>query len=94
MANEKNVAVEAKKDLVKSVKFRRRRYEIEDEQTGEKSVGEYIECTADFKGETVRFKVDERSSKMVKVLMKIYGYPLYDTDGVSIVKEEDMPDEL
>ena len=83
MANEKidNVTNLAKKiDLVKPVTFRRRKYEIG--EGADKTIGEYIECTAELKGESVRFKVDQKDSKLVKVLLRMYGYPLYDRYSV------------
>lgn len=53
-----------------------------------KVVGEYIEVSCKFAGETVRFKVDDKSSKMVKALMRMHGYALVDVDGVSVVHED------
>ena len=79
-------------DLVKPVTFRRRMYEME--ENGEKKVGEYIECSTVIRGEVVRFKVAQQDSKFVKVMMRLYGYPLYGTDGVSVVQEEPLTDEL
>ena len=90
MANEKDlVGVVAKKaDLVKPVTFRRRRWEIADEKTGEKVVGEYLVCTCVFAGETLRFKVDDKDGKMIRTLLRMYGYPLYDLDNETVVPEE------
>lgn len=90
MANE-NVGRVAKGELKKEVSFRRRKYEIKNED-GTVSVGEYLECSATVAGETVRFKADPASSKMVRVLMKIHGFPLFDVDGVSVVKEDAVVD--
>ncbi len=89
MANEKeNVTKVQKAGLNKVVSFRRRMYEVEDENTGEIKTGEFLECTAIFAGETVRFKADQASSKLMRVLMKMHGYPLYAKDGVTIIPEE------
>ena len=77
MANEKNGFPVAKIELKKEVVFRRRKFEIKDEETNEVVVGEYIEVTCKFAGETVRFKVDDKSSKMVKALMRMNEF-----DGV------------
>ena len=89
MANEKDVGVVSRKaDLVKPVTFRRRKWEIVDEKTGDKIDGEYLVCTCTFAGETLRFKVDDKDGKMIRTLLRMYGYPLYDLDNETIIVED------
>ena len=93
MANEKeNVTNVAKSVLSKRVEMRRIMYEFADEKTGEPKQVECLEVSCMFAGESVRFKVQPNDSKLMRVLMRLNGYPLYTKDGV-IVEEHYEADE-
>ena len=85
MANEKENVT--KSVLTKEVSFMRRWYDFTDDN-GVFHEGESIVCTCTVAGEAVRFKVDKADAKLLRVLMKMHGYPLYEKDGVTIRKED------
>ena len=77
MAENKNV--EPKMALELNVKFERKIFRGED---GRETV--YVQCTADYQGESFRFKVTDKDARLFQYLMKIQGYPLVGADGLPV----------
>lgn len=81
MADEKNVTktAEPKTALSLTVNFERKVFKGED---GRETA--YVQCTADYLGESFRFKVTDKDARLFQYLMKSEGYPLIGADGLPV----------